>query len=187
MNGKKALLHAYLPLPVAGVAGFRLRAGLGTGAFAGRAFIQAGNADLGFGAARRLLKRDIHVVSEICTAIHLLATAPAAPAKNFAENIAKGFRETAHSFTTGPAAALRVDAGMAVGIVGAAFFRFRENFVGAFRFLEFLLGILAVGIAVRMVFHREFAIGLFNVFIACVAIDAEDVVEVFFVCHVLVP
>ena len=76
----------------------------------------------------------------------------------------------------------RINPGMAVLIVGRALVGVRQNFVSLFGFLELLLGFRVVRIAVRMKFHRELAIGLLDVVIRRIAIDAEHFVIVAF-CH----
>ena len=61
-----------------------------------------------------------------------------------------------------------------------------EDVVGGFGFFEFGLGFFAVvRVAVRVVFHRQFAERFFDVVLAGGFGNAEDVVEVFF-CHLCV-
>ena len=185
LNREKSLLHPHLALTITRVASLGASARLRTRALAGFTILKGGNANLGFSPARGLLKRDIHVVAQVSTAIDLLpATTAAATAKNFAENIAECFRKSAEAFATVTAAHLRIHTGMSVSIVGAAFFRLGKYFVSFLGFLEFFLCVLAVGVTIWMKFHRQFAIGFFDVLIAGIAIHAENFVEIFFLCHV---
>jgi hypothetical protein len=57
---------------------------------------------------------------------------------------------------------VRIDAGVTVAVIRLALFRIGQHLVGFFDFLEFLFRVLAVRIAVRMVLHRQFAIGLLD-------------------------
>jgi len=66
-----------------------------------------------------------------------------------------------------------------------AFLFVGEDVVGGFGFFEFGFGFFAVvRVAVRVVFHRQFAERFFDVVLAGGFGNAEDVVEVFF-CHFL--
>jgi hypothetical protein len=82
----------------------------------------------------------------------------------------------------GAHAGLRIDAGVTVLVVGRALLRVGENFVGFLDFLEVLLGLGVVRIAIRMIFHRQLAVSLLDFIIGGVAIDAQNVVKVAF-CH----
>src|SRR5438046_5086108 len=93
LDGKKTLRHAHLPLTVAGGAGLGLRSRLGARAVAGRALLQRGDADLGFGAAGRLFQRQLEVVAQIRAAIHAIAAAPSAARARAAENLAEDVAE----------------------------------------------------------------------------------------------
>jgi hypothetical protein len=57
---------------------------------------------------------------------------------------------------------VRIDAGVTVAVIRLALFRIGQHLVGFFDFLELLFRVLAVRIAVRMVLHRQFAIGLLD-------------------------
>ena len=72
---------------------------------------------------------------------------------------------------------------MAVLVVGGAFLRIRQDFVGLFAFLELGfgggLGVVAL-MAVRVVFGRELAVSLLDFIFAGVAGQAQDFVVVAF-------
>ena len=52
--------------------------------------------------------------------------------------------------------------GMAILVIGAAFLRVLQDFVGFVNFLEGCFGAAVIGIAVRMILHRLLAIGGFD-------------------------
>ena len=122
LDGEETLLHAHLAMAVAGRAFGRLGAGLGAAAVAGLAFLQRRDADLGFGAARGFLETDLEVVAQIGAAIDVGASAPAA--EDVAEDVTERIRESAHARST-CARHRRIDAGMAVLVIGGALGRVR--------------------------------------------------------------
>ena len=79
-------------------------------------------------------------------------------------------------------ARLRIDASVAVLIVGSPLLAVREDFVGFLGFLEVFFRLGIVRIAVRVMLHGQLAVGLLDFFFRGVAIDAENVVKVAF-CH----
>src|SRR5207237_4324555 len=104
----------------------------------------AGMADLRSLAVGRLFERDLHRVAQVAAAIALRAAGPAAapagPAEDVAEDVAEGLREPAEALCARAAAEaraahVRVDARVAVLVVGCSLLRVREHFVG-------LLGLL---------------------------------------------
>jgi hypothetical protein len=73
---------------------------------------------------------------------------------------------------------------MAVLVVGRPLLRVGEDLVGFLGFLELLLRFRVVRIAVGMVLHGQLAVGLLDLVVRGVAIDAEDFVVVALLCHV---
>src|SRR5204862_6242986 len=65
LDGEETLRQAHGALAVAGLAGLGLRARLGARALAGLARLHRRDADLGLGAARGLLERDLEGVAQI--------------------------------------------------------------------------------------------------------------------------
>src|SRR5690606_10172457 len=129
----------------AGAAGLGAGAGLGAAAVAGLAVVPAGDADLRFLAVGGFLQADLHGIGQVRAAVHLPATcaAPARAAEDVAEDVAEGVTETAEALgTAGAAAHVRVDAGVAVLVVGGLLLRVREHLVGLLGLLEFLFGAL---------------------------------------------
>src|ERR1700694_91591 len=177
----RTLRHPHLAGASAGRAGGGLRAGSSAAAFAALAHRHAGKTDLGFEAVRRLLQRDLEVVAQVGAAEHRGAAAGArAPAaEDLAEDIAEDVAEAAHA--RGAAGAhpdLRVNARVTELVVGRPLGAVAEDFVGLFRFLEVLLRLGMVRIAVRMPLHRKAAVSLLYFFIGSVAIDTENFVVV---------
>jgi hypothetical protein len=128
----------------------------------------------------RLLEGDFEVVAQIGTAIDIRTTAATATP---AEDLVERCRRKASEKPPAPAApmpACGIDTGVTVLVVGRTLLRVGEDLVGFLDFLEVLLGLGIVRIAVRMVLHRQLAVGLLDFFIGCVAIDAENVVKVAF-------
>ncbi len=69
-------------------------------------------------------------------------------------------------------------AGMAEAVVGGALLGIRENRVRLGGFLEVVFGGLVAGVAIRMVLHRELAVGALDVAVARRPGDAEHFVIV---------
>src|SRR5205823_475133 len=76
----------------------------------------------------------------------------------------------------------RIDAGVPELVVGSTFLRFGEDLVGFLGLLEIVLGSLVVRISVRMMLHRELPIGLLDLLIGSIAIDAQHRIVVA-LCH----
>ena len=165
---------------------FGVGARLGAGAVAGLALVHRRNADLDLGAARRVLQRQLEVVAQVGAAIHAVAAAAAAALlpEDLAEDVAERIGESAEAFRPRAArriaAERRIHAGMSELVVRRALAGVRQNFVRLLRFLEFRFGALVVRIAIRMVLHRELAIGLLELVVGRVALDAEHRVVVAF-------
>jgi len=67
---------------------------------------------------------------------------------------------------------------VAVSVVGAAFLGLGEDFVGLLRLLEPFLGVLAVGVAVRVVLHGELAVGLLDLLFGGVPVQTKHFVVI---------
>jgi hypothetical protein len=63
-------------------------------------------------------------------------------------------------------------------VVGGALLRVAQHLVGLLRLLEVLLGLRVVRIAVRVPLHGEAPVGLLQVLLAGVAVDAQHFVVV---------
>ena len=69
---------------------------------------------------------------------------------------------------------------MTILVVSRALLPVGKDFVGFLDFLEVFFRLGIVRIAVRMVFHGQLAVGLFDLVIGSVTVDAKDVVKVAF-------
>ncbi len=172
LDREEALREAHRARAVAGLACLRLRAGFRAGPAARVAGLHRRDADLGLGAARRLLERDLEVVAQVRAAIDRRAAARAA-AEDVAEDVAERVGEAAEAGRFPRAHAhVRMHARVPVGVVGAPLVRVGQDLVGFLRLLELLLAVLAVRIAVGVVLHRKLAISLLDLVLGGVPVDA---------------
>ena len=142
LDGEEALRMRTLPWPWQVVQVFGLVPGLAPVPLQVSQFSQRGNADLRLLAARRLLERDLEVVAQVAAAVDLLAAARRGRgrAEDVAEDVAERLGEAAEALGAAAAAQVRVDAGVAVLVVGRALLRVGQHLVGFLRLLELLLG-----------------------------------------------
>ena len=107
-------------------------------------------------------------------------------AEDVAEDIAKAFAESAETRTCATAGAthVRVHTGVAELVVGRALFRVRQHFISLFGFFEFHLGRGVPLVAVRVEFHRQFAVRLFDFVFAGVFGYSQNFVKIAFSGHV---
>ena len=166
-----------------------LRAGLGAAAVAGLAFLHRRDADLRLGAARGLLERR----ARGCSAgrrrdRRRCRDRPRCCRRRSRRRCRRTRRRNRRSPRPPRAPARRarrrVDAGVAELVVGGALLRVGQDFVRFLRLLELFLGALVVRIAIRVMLHRELAIGLLDVLFRCVAVEAQHRVVVAFFCHI---
>ena len=190
LDAEEALTHRDRTRTIAAAAHLGAGPWLGTAALAGFAALVGWNADLRVLASGSFFQRDLHLVGQITAAEHLLATTAAALAtaatEDVPEDVAEGLGEATHIVATRAETAshVRVDARMAVLVVGGALLRVGEHLVGLLGLLELLFRLLRVVplVAVRVVLHRQLAIGLLDVFIGGVLRHAQNFV-VIALCH----
>src|SRR6266700_3660464 len=163
--------------PVAGRAGSRLGSGLGARALAGFAIFVRRNSNPGFGAARRLLQRDLEVVAQVGPAVYRGAAA-ARLVEDVAEDIAERVGEAREPRAGTRHARLRIDPGVPVTVVGGALVGVGQDFVRLFCFLEKLFGLGVVRVSIRVMLHREAPIGLLDRLLVRVAVDAQHFVVI---------
>ena len=99
-------------------------------------------------------------------------------AKDIAEDIAK--RIARAEAASAAHAGLGIDARMAELIVGRSLLAVAENLVRLGGFLELLVRVGIIGIAVRVVLHRHPAVGLLDLLVVSTLADAEDLVVIAF-------
>ena len=181
-NLEEALLVDHLAASVAHRASDQAVALFGARSLASRALIEPWDLDLDAQPAQRILERDFEVVAQIFASMSARAAAsPAtsaeqiAEAKQVAQNIAEvGERGRIEALV----GAESLESLMAVAIVGGALLGIAEHAVRFGGFLEFFLGVLIVGVAVRMVFEREFAVGALEARVVDVATHAQNFVVI---------
>ena len=133
---------------------------------------------------RCLFERDFEVVAQVGATVDVgttAATAAGPAAEDLVENAAEGIGEAVAAATeTAAHAGLLVDAGMAVLVIGGPLLAIREDFVGFLGFLEFFLGRRIVRVAVGVMLHGHLAVGLLDLVVGSVAVDAENLVKIAF-------
>src|SRR5690606_4326329 len=120
---------------------------------------------------------DLEVVAQVGTAIDL-RTATAASrclAEDVTEDVTKGICKAAGASAH---TVVGINAGMAVAVVGIALLRIREHLVSLLGFLEFFFRFLAARIAIRVMFHREFAIRLLELVFRGTLADTKNLVKI---------
>src|SRR5690606_24984310 len=129
-------------------------------------------------AGDRLLERELELVAQIRTAVHLRAAAGTG-AEDVAEDIAEDVAERICTAETVRAeAAGRADAGMSESVVRRALAVVRQDLVGLLGLLELRFGLRIVRIAIRVIFHRQAAVRLLYVVGTRTALHAEHFVVI---------
>ena len=181
LDGEEALLHPHLTASPAGRAGLGLGTRLGPGAAAELTLHLNRNAEFDLLAADRVLETERQVVAQIHTALG--ASSARAPPEDVPEDVPEDIGEgPAVSARTTESARTRIHAGMAELIVGRAFLRIAQDIVGQLGLFELRLGIRIPAVAIRVILHRQATECLFEIGLARVARDAQDLVIIAF-CH----
>src|SRR5438874_11314975 len=141
-----------------------------------------------FDAKRRLLQRDLHIVTQIGTTLSILRTRGRAPkeclenaaadsaaAENFTENIEWIMKTTAAETRTSGG-----EGGVAETVVGRPFIRVDEDIVSFAELLKFFLGMGVIGIFVRMKLDRELAISAIDFLLGNVVLHNENFIIIAF-------
>ena len=176
LDRKNAVLHAHAAVALTGAAGAQLAVG-GTRTLALRAGGQCRHVDFPVDAEHGFLEIEFEHITQIRAATRAPAAATHAEdiGKNIAENVADVAIETAAT----PHAGLECSVTMLV--VQRTFLRIAEDFVSLLGFLEVRLAILVVGIAIRVMLHRQATECLLQFIVRSSALDAENfVVATFF-------
>src|SRR5687767_802626 len=175
-HGEKAVAHAHLAASLTRLARGFARAGLGGGAGARFAALQARDLHLRLEAGRGLLERDLQLVLEVLPA-HRARAAAAASAAGAGEEVVEDVFEQRAEPTLEAAAGGRARCG-AEAVVVRALVGIGENRVGLAELLEALLGLLVTGILVGMELHGQLPVGLLQLGVAGTLVDAENLVIV---------
>src|SRR5688500_6346322 len=175
-HGEKAVAHAHLAASLTRLARGLARAGLGAGAGARLAALQARDLHLRLEAGRGLLERDLQLVLEVLPA-HRARAAAAASAAGAGEEVVEDVFEQRAEPTREAAAGGRARCG-AEAVVVRALVGIGEDRVGLAELLEALLGLLVTGILVGMELHGQLPVGLLQLGVAGTLVDAENLVIV---------
>ncbi len=122
---------------------------------------EGGDANRRLLALERVFERDVEVVAQIAAAgrTRLSASAGAHRAEHLLEDVGKPARKAAAEAEIAGTAAAVFKRGMAVPVIGGALLVVLQDVIGFADFLEFLLGRLVARIAVRVIIHRQLAVG----------------------------
>ena len=161
LDREKPLLHANLADAVTGGALDRTRTPFGAAAGTLLTGHQPGHPYLDGGAGYGFFQVQFQVITEVRAGLGALAAA-SLRAEYIAEYAVEYIAEPAESLGIRPAGRC-ADAGMAELVVSSPFLLVAQDIVRFLSLLEFLLRLLVIRIAVRMVFHRQAAECLFYV------------------------
>ena len=181
LHREETLLHPDLARTATGSTAHRRTAAPRAAAVAFAAGLQRGHANLDRGAVDGVFQVDFEVVAQVGAALR--AGAPAAPpatTEDIAEHIAEDVAEARAAATEAAGAGLRVDPGMTELVVRRLLLRVRQHRVGLVGLLEALLGGLVARVAVRVVLHRDAAIGLLDLGLVRATLDAQYIVVISF-------
>ena len=162
LDREKPLLHANLADAVTGGALDRTRPSFGAAAGTLITGHQPGHPYLDGGAGYGFFQVQFQVITEVRAGLGALAAAPLR-AEYVAEHAVEYIAEPAESLGIRPSSGRSADAGMAELVVSSPFLLVAQDIVRFLGLLEFLLRLLVIRIAVRMVFHRQAAECLFYV------------------------
>ncbi len=142
------------------------------------AFLHGLEIDLGRGAEDRLLEVEGEFIAQVGAAIDGVPAGPASAAEDVAEHVAEHVAECVGRAESLARAARGVEPRGAVLIVRRPLLGVGQDLVGFLRFLEALFGLLVVGIAVRVIFHRQAPVCLGDGILGGVSGHAQHLVEI---------
>ena len=186
LHREKTLLHAHLPMPAAGRAIGGRAALAGARAATIGADRHPGDANLRAGPRYRVFQREFQVITEIRAPVHPAAAPPATAAKDIAKDAVEDIAKPRALPKTGlTRARAGVHPGMAELVIGRAPFCVGKHIVGLFGLLESFLGPGVARVAIRMIFHGQTPVGLFEAGLVGVFCHTEHFVIVSFICHAI--
>ncbi len=163
LHREEALLGAHAAMAVTGLAGFRLGAGRCAGAVTACTWHGLGHVNGFFLAGPRFSQSDFQIIAQICTALWpatATSTAKATCAEDLAEQVGEDIvRIAALAERVAPAPTAIFKGGMAKPVIGTTLLSIAQDRIGFAHFLEFLFGFRIPGILVRMILHRQLAVG----------------------------
>src|SRR5690606_30833799 len=181
LNHEQALLRTDLAVPLAKLATASRRA-------RGRARPAAGPAgdrdlDLYLGrlAMKRILEADLEVVAQVRAAPRPAARRAAASERTAEDRLEDVAQVAEIGVMRAPASAhALLERGMAEAVVGRALLRILQAFVSRAYGLELVLVLLAPAVAIRVILHRQLAVGRLARRAVRVAGDTENLVTIRF-------
>jgi hypothetical protein len=150
-----------------------------------------GDLDGRFLAVEGIFQGDLEIIAQIGTAGRTMAasTAPAAAhsahAEGFAEDLFENVGELGRAGATAERAlaaahAALFEGGVAHAVIGCALVLVGQDGIGLADFLELGLGLRIARILVRVILHRQLAIGALQRLFVCRTVDTECLVIVAF-------
>lgn len=175
---EKSLRVANLTASSALFAGFGIRSGGGSLAVTVLAFLMTGNLDRHFCAGGRLPEGNLHIIAEIRSGFRTGAAAARACAES--EKIPEYIAELGENiFRAGKAPASGAEGiGRAVAVIVGPAFRIPQRVVGFRSFLELLLSLGIVRVAIGVILQGKFAIGVLDLLGAGISCHTENFVEI---------
>ena len=165
LHREEALAHLHLTGTVTGWAGLWLSPRFRTAAVANVTLFQRRNTDLFGDAANRFFQRQVHVVAQVCAARRALTATPATEdiAKYITKDIAEisAAAEAAATKSTAAHAALFKGC-VTVLVIGRTFLCIGQDFIGFFDLFKFGFSLFVTLITVRVEFHGQALIRLFD-------------------------
>ena len=132
-------------------------------------------------ALERVGQADLHVVAQIRAAPAAGPTIAALThelAEHLIEDVGEAGAEIeASGASTGRSRAL-LERGVAEPVIGRTLLLVLQDVVGLVDFLELALGLRITRIAVRVILHRQLAIGLLDRILIGAAVDPKDLIEI---------
>ena len=164
LDTEKTLLHPDLSLSVTGRTRRRRRTGFRARTMTSLTIIPGRYTNRLGTPSGRFLQRDIHIVAKIGPPIHLRAAASltASAAEDITENIAKRRIREIRSTRMSPHIHIGIDTGMAETVIRFPFMFIGENLVSFLDFLELFFSGFTIRIAIRMILHRQLAVGFLD-------------------------
>ena len=160
----------------------RRRSGLRARAAAGRAGRRDRHGDRHLRALHRLVERNVDLGLEVAAALRPVARAPPGAGRAGAEQVGEDVPDPAEAAESGCARPerARVEAAEdpATRVVLLALLGVGQDRVGLLDLLEPLLGALVALVAVGVVLARELAVGLLDLVLGGLLVDAEDLVGI---------
>jgi hypothetical protein len=182
--GKETLLIPYLPAPGAGGAGDGRLAGSGAAAFALLTLFQSPHLYLLGNAKDSFLELESEIFTKVGAALCARTPSPALAAEHVAkaEQVAEDVVEIVEHGGVESAVAARTagNARVTEAVVARALLAVGKNRIRFAAFLEALLGLRIVGIAIGMVLQRQLAIGALDFLVVGRAADAQNFVVIAF-------